>query len=297
LRRALESGLLGRGLYIASTIIGPLELPATLEEGFGLLNATAGIVVLLLALRIAPTLTLSSHRRAMRIFVVGALLIVFSEFVVLLKPFIQPITFFDDTEELVKLFAISSGGFALYQIGQAEQNEVSSLRRSANVDDLTGLSSRSFFRRAAARRIELSKNNNLPLSCAILDVDDFKPYNDRFGHEAGDKVLYRIARVMRESARADDLVARYGGEEFALLMSGDLEDAVEVAERIRERVEWQCSPEYDASMRRQITVSLGVAPLSENVRTLEHLVEAADSEMYRAKRAGKNRTSATRPPL
>ena len=269
-----------------------LELPRILEETFGVLNVSVGIVVLLLALRIAPTLTLSSHRRALRIFVVAAILIVFSEFVVLLKPFIQPITFFDDTEELVKLFAIASGGFALHYISQAERNEVASLRRSANVDDLTSLSSRSFFRRAAARRLELSKNNDLPLTCAILDVDDFKPYNDRYGHEAGDKVLRCIGRVLRESARADDLVARYGGEEFALLMSSEVEDVVEVAERIRERVERECSPDHDTGINRQITVSLGVAPLVEKTWFLEQLVEAADREMYRAKRAGKNRICA-----
>ena len=79
------------------------------------------------------------------------------------------------------------------------------------MDDLTGLSSRAFFRRAAVRRIELSKNNDLPLSCAVIDVDDFKPYNDRYGHQAGDEALRCVARVLRESARADDLSARYGG--------------------------------------------------------------------------------------
>ncbi|MBV9454786.1 MAG: GGDEF domain-containing protein [Rubrobacter sp.] len=274
---------------MGSTITRLLELPQILEESFGLLNATAGIVVLLLALRIAPTLTLSSHRHALRIFVLAAILIVFSELVVLLKPFIQQVTFFDDAEELVKLLAISSGGFALHYISQAEQNEVASLRRSANVDELTSVSSRYFFRRAATRRIELSKNNDLPLTCAMLDVDDFKPYNDRHGHEAGDKVLRCVARVIRTSARADDLVARYGGEEFVLLMSSEVEEAVAALERIREGVEHECSPEHDASISRQITVSLGVAPLADDTQSLEHLVQAADREMYRAKRAGKNR--------
>ena len=249
--------------------------------------------MLLLALRIAPTLTLASHRRAIDIFVITAILIVFSEFVVLLKPFIQPVTLFDDFEELVKLFAICSGGFALYHISRAERNEVSILRRSANVDELTSLSSRSFFRRAAARRIELSKNNALPLTCTMLDVDDFKAFNDRYGHDLGDEILRCVARVIRESARADDLVARYGGEEFTLLISGDVEDAVEVAKRIRERVERVCSLEHDdACVNPQITVSMGIAPLAEETASLEQLVQAADREMYRAKRAGKNRICA-----
>ena len=164
------------------------------------------------------------------------------------------------------------------------------------MDDLTGLSSRAFFRRAAARRIELSKNNDLPLSCAVIDVDDFKPYNDRYGHQAGDEALRCVARVLRESARADDLSARYGGEEFVLLMSSDVEDAVEVAERVRRVVEYECSPERDASLMRQITVSLGIAFLTADTQTLEQLIEAADREMYRAKRAGKNRISVVGSP-
>ena len=130
----------------------------------------------------------------------------------------------------------------------------------------------------------------------VLDVDDFKPYNDRYGHEAGDGVLCCVARVLRKSARADDLVARYGGEEFVLLMSSDLEDAVEVADRICQAVERECSPERDASLSRQITVSLGIAPLTEDTQMLELLIGAADREMYRAKRAGKNRISVMEVP-
>ncbi|HZC18148.1 MAG TPA: GGDEF domain-containing protein [Rubrobacteraceae bacterium] len=220
-----------------------------------------------------------------------------SELVGVLEPlFFRPSTFADVVEEFAELLAISSGGFALYLMYRAKRVEIASLRRSANVDDLTNLSSRSFFRRAATRRIELSKNNDLPLACVVLDVDDFKPYNDRYGHEAGDRILCCVARVLRESARADDLVARYGDEEFVLLMSRYLEDAVEVADRIRQAVERECSPERDASLSRQITVSLGIAPLTEDTQMLELLIGAAHREMYRANRAGKNRISVMGAP-
>ena len=130
----------------------------------------------------------------------------------------------------------------------------------------------------------------------LADLDAFKPINDSYGHEAGDRVLRCVARVLRESARADDLVARYGGEEFVLLMSSDLEDAVEVADRVCQAVERECSPERDASLSRQITVSLGIAPLTEDTQMLELLIGAADREMYRAKRAGKNRISVMEAP-
>ena len=272
-------------------VLDSLSLPQFLEAGFGLLSAAAGIVVVLLALRLASVLTLSWHKRAMRVLVAAAILVVLSELAGVLGPFFRTSTLADTVEEFAELVAISSGGVALYLISRAEREEISSLRRSANSDDLTGLSSRSFFRRAAARRIELSKTYNLPLACIVLDVDDFKAYNDLYGHQAGDTALRCLARVLRTSARADDLIARYGGEEFAVLMSGELEDSLEVAERIRRRVERECAPEHHASLRRRITVSVGVVPLTGKNPTLERLLETADKEMYRAKRAGKNRVS------
>jgi diguanylate cyclase (GGDEF)-like protein len=162
------------------------------------------------------------------------------------------------------------------------------------VDELTGLSSRSFFYRAAARRIELSEANNLVLTCVVLDVDNFKDYNDRHGHQAGDAALRCVTQVLRESLRADDIAARYGGEEFVLLMSGGLKDVAEVAERVRRRVEVECTSESDASLRDDVTVSLGVASLDDETSTLDRLLEVADGEMYRSKRLGKNQTSVAR---
>lgn len=121
-----------------------------------------------------------------------------------------------------------------------------------------------------------------------MDIDDFKPYNDAFGHGVGDQALICIAEALRRSARADDIVARYGGEEFVLLMNGDLEAAT-LAERIRSVVERRCSPESESLVKRQLTISLGVASLVSGTVNLADLLRAADEEMYRAKRAGKNR--------
>ena len=270
----------------------PPNLPHLLEVGFEVLSTAAKIVVILLALRIAPTLTLFAHRLAMQIFVVAAVVVVFSEVAGLAASLLRSMsTFADVAEDFAELLALSSVGFALHLINRAEREEISALRRSANVDELTNLSSRSFFRRAAARRVELSNKNDLPLVRLMIDIDNFKPYNDRHGHEAGDEALRCVARVLAEASRADDLTTRYGGEEFVVLMSSELDDAVDVAERIREKVERECSPEYDPSLVRAITVSLGVAPLTESVRTLDQLIRTADVEMYRAKQAGKNRVS------
>lgn len=182
-------------------------------------------------------------------------------------------------------------GMAVVTLYRSEREEVTSLRRSADLDDLTVLPNRAFFRRAAERRFLLSRENGIPLACIVLDIDDFKPYNDEYTHAAGDQALVCVAEALRESIRADDIVARYGGEEFVIMMNGGSTAAAAVAERIRSEVEWHCSPENNTCIKRHITVSLGVAPLVLEMRTPDDLIAAAGEQMYRAKRAGKNRVS------
>jgi predicted signal transduction protein with EAL and GGDEF domain len=175
----------------------PPNLPHLLEVGFEVLSTAAGIVVILLALRIAPTLTLFAHRLAMQIFVAAAIVVVLSEVAGLAASLLRSMsTFADVAEDFVELLALSSEGFALHLMNRAEREEISALRRSANVDELTNLSSRSFFRRAATQRVELSNKNDLPLVCLMIDIDNFKPYNDRYGHQAGDEALRCVARVL-----------------------------------------------------------------------------------------------------
>jgi diguanylate cyclase (GGDEF)-like protein len=268
-----------------------LTLHHLLEISFGLLSAIVGGIVFFLALRIAPTLTLSSHQRVLRILAVISLLIVVSELVGVVVPFFREGGLIFVLEELVELVLIIFGAVVLYFVGYAELKEIAPLRRSAEADGLTGLSNRSYFSRVAKRRIEFSQANNLPLTCIALDVDDFKEYNDRNGHGAGDEALRSVARVLRQSARADDLAVRHGGEEFVLLMGGDLEDALDVAERVRQRVTDEFTPEDEASLHGNLTVSVGVASLDDETRTLDRLLEAADREMYRSKKLGKNQVS------
>jgi diguanylate cyclase (GGDEF)-like protein len=179
----------------------------------------------------------------------------------------------------------------LHYLSRVEREEISPLRRSADMDELTGLGSRSYFERAAGRRVEQARNNGTPLACILLDVDDFKAYNDSQGHGAGDEILRCLARVLRESARADDLVGRYGGEEFVLLVNGEVGGAREVAERIRHDVQKECVPQDGNSPERPTTVSLGVVPLSEETKSLDRLIAMADAQMYRSKKTGKNRVS------
>jgi diguanylate cyclase (GGDEF)-like protein len=269
-----------------------LALPHIFEIAFDALTAAVGGLVILLALRVAPALTLSAHRLALRISIVAAVLITAAQLAEVLAVFSRLSTVEDAAADVAELIAVCFVGLALHQMGRAEEEEISPLRRAADVDHLTGLVSRSYFHRAAERRIELYKRNGLPLACAVLDVDDFKSYNDSYGHGSGDEALRCVGRVLLESTRADDVVARYGGEEFVVLMGGDIEDAIEVAERVRHGIEHESVTGNGSLLGSAITVSVGVAALTEDVSSLEQLVEKADDELYRAKRAGKNRVVA-----
>jgi diguanylate cyclase (GGDEF)-like protein len=269
-----------------------LFLPHIFEITFDALTAAVGGLVILLALRVAPALTLSAHRLALRISIVAAVLITAAQLAEVLAVLSRLSTVEDAAADVAELIAVCFVGLALHQMGRAEKEEISPLRRAADVDHLTGLVSRSYFHRAAERRIELYKRNGLPLACAVLDVDDFKSYNDSYGHGSGDEALRCVGRVLHESTRADDVVARYGGEEFVVLMGGNIEDAIEVAERVRHGVEHESVTGNGLLSGSAITVSVGVAALTVDVSSLEQLVEKADDELYRAKRAGKNRVAA-----
>ncbi|MGI8650830.1 MAG: GGDEF domain-containing protein, partial [Rubrobacter sp.] len=174
---------------------------------------------------------------------------------------------------------------ATYYLFRSEREEISALRHSANVDPLTSLHNQAYFRRAASRRIAQAREYDIPLSLAMLNLDDFKDYNDVYGHEAGNAVLKNAANIVKSSMRADDLVARYGGEEFIVLLSCGRSQAEAVLERIRTNIEAFCAPE---SARERVTISIGISSLTEGMNSVEDFIETADAALYRAKSAGKN---------
>lgn len=271
--------------------VGTLEFVSVVELVSDMFSVLVGTIVLFLVRRVIPRFGFLLHRRALGLIVVAALSFSVAEALAgvdtVAGPGTSMLVIF--LEDLFEVLVIVLAGLAVVMLYRSERGEVASLRRSADLDDLTSLPNRSFFRRAAERRFQLSRENDIPLSCVVMDIDDFKPYNDAFGHGVGDRALICIAEALRRSARADDIVARYGGEEFVLLMNGDLEAAATLAERIRSVVERRCSPESESLVKRQLTISLGVASLASGTVNLADLLRAADEEMYRAKRAGKNR--------
>lgn len=161
-------------------------------------------------------------------------------------------------------------------------------QRYATIDALTGLHNRGWMDDAFEREIKRSERDGLPLSMIMIDVDDFKHYNDSFGHLAGDRVLICVGENIRKPLRPNDLVARFGGEEFCVLLPETrLEHAVEIAERLRERVSRVDPGIVDGVQLPKVTISLGVTEHKPGY-SLETMIASADVAMYHAKRKGKN---------
>ena len=165
------------------------------------------------------------------------------------------------------------------------------VERQAVTDELTGLFNRRRFQEAMTTEVERSKRFGQPVGLVLLDLDDFKTVNDTYGHQQGDLVLREVARVLRETSREIDEPARYGGEELAVVLPGtDLEGAYNLAERVRAGIEALSLPLLDGDGTVRVTASFGVAALPGSADDMRGLVAAADEALYRAKRAGKNRT-------
>ncbi|HWP94178.1 MAG TPA: GGDEF domain-containing protein [Gammaproteobacteria bacterium] len=160
---------------------------------------------------------------------------------------------------------------------------LSESERLATRDALTGLQNR----RGLAAAYERAASG--PLCLVMLDVDHFKQFNDRYGHQAGDEVLKAVARAMSKNCRETDVAARYGGEEFALLLPDmDFADGVKLAERLRHAVRETAIAAPDGTPLPRVTASFGIAERQPG-ETLEMLVARADEALYRAKREGRDR--------
>jgi diguanylate cyclase (GGDEF)-like protein len=174
----------------------------------------------------------------------------------------------------------------LLAVQEEMQKKNARLAELATIDPLTGLGNRLRLTEALANYTSLAARTGMPLSLIILDVDEFKRYNDTYGHPAGDEVLRVLSASLRENAREYDIVSRYGGEEFALLLPGtDVDAALCLAERIRaaiEQIPWVLRP---------ITSSFGVATLSADAAGPAVLIQQADQALYHSKNHGRNRVT------
>jgi diguanylate cyclase (GGDEF)-like protein len=160
--------------------------------------------------------------------------------------------------------------------------------RLSQIDALTGAHNRRSLFARLDLELERSRRFEHGLALALVDVDRFRPFNDAFGHAAGDGILRQVAAILGGAVRKVDLVARYAGEEFAVVLPrADREAALAAAEKLRAAVEAAAIP-HGASDAGRVTISVGVAVFPADGAELPALIDAADAALYAAKRAGRN---------
>jgi len=163
------------------------------------------------------------------------------------------------------------------------------LEESSVTDPLTSAKNRRGFTPLLEQEIRISKRSGQALAVLMLDIDHFKVVNDTYGHPTGDLVIVNLSESCFSIARNIDVVARLGGEEFAVMLNGcNQEQAVEVAERIRQRIEAQTITSLDGQ-NFNYTVSIGVAELNSTITNQKQLLSLADKALYQAKETGRNK--------
>ncbi|PKF63519.1 sensor domain-containing diguanylate cyclase [Psychromonas sp. psych-6C06] len=162
------------------------------------------------------------------------------------------------------------------------------LQIQANTDSLTQLNNRRFFIKCADKEYQRSVRHNLTMSVITLDIDNFKDINDNFGHPTGDAVLIALSNNLAKAVRAEDTLSRTGGEEFSILLPDtNLEQAHQLAERIRESQE-KLSINTDKAGDIRVTISIGLATRKNSDKGFDALFSRADNALYHAKKLGKN---------
>jgi len=169
-------------------------------------------------------------------------------------------------------------------------------KHKAETDPLTGLYNRRYFFQMAQNAVEKSIRDNSPISIFLFDIDNFKHYNDANGHDAGDKLLKELSRLILGATRKTSVVARYGGEEFIVLLPGlQKEEAFTYAERLRERVCSHLFPHGDMQPLECVSISGGIASFPTDAGSIQETISLADTALYQAKSDGRNRVIKHKP--
>ena len=159
----------------------------------------------------------------------------------------------------------------------------------ATTDGLTELFNHRYFQEQMAMQVENCKRYNTEFSMIILDIDFFKKFNDTFGHQAGDAVLWQVAQTLKKNVRATDIVCRYGGEEMSIILPNTGKNvAHSTAEKICQRVSAN-KIRLQGDREVSVTISLGVSTFPYDGKTPSEMIDAADKRLYNAKNSGRNK--------
>ncbi len=195
----------------------------------------------------------------------------------------KPITK-DDTRMLIML--ANQAGLAI-ENSQLYEKTVS----RAHSDSLTELWNHGYFQYLLQAELEKAKITQTPLSLIMLDIDNFKVYNDMLGHQSGDKILKALAALIKNQSRKMDYVCRYGGEEFTIILpQTEKKEAFLIAERIRTDIERYAFVNEEILPNKKLTASMGLSSFSEDGFSPSELISHSDKALYEAKQKGKNNT-------
>ncbi len=178
---------------------------------------------------------------------------------------------------------------------QIDEHFQARMYEAALRDPLTRAYNKRFLAEHLSKEVKFARRHHTKLSMLMIDLDHFKNINDTYGHPTGDQVLVQLAELAHNMIRGEDVVARYGGEEFAVVLRDiSLEDAAIAAERLRVSIRATAFIHGDTEL--PVTASIGVATLMPHMKDPQELIAAADSALYAAKAAGRNRVMVNQTP-
>ncbi|MGO5091407.1 bifunctional diguanylate cyclase/phosphohydrolase [Clostridium sp. LCP25S3_F10] len=199
--------------------------------------------------------------------------------------------YFEQDLILAGVFILTAWPLGFYV--KVESEHIKKLESLVNKDGLTNVYNHRFFHDALSEEIIECKEKNQALSMVFIDIDYFKHYNDLYGHQKGDSVLRIIGEILKNDTREEDIVARYGGEEFAILLPNTEEkEAMNIAEKIRKKIEYTYFEGEENQPNGNLTVSMGISVYPYKAKSDVELIKSADDALYRAKFFNKNRVEA-----